>query len=193
MAEIFPNLMDSMWVEITFSMMPPPIREVYDSSSRHATFKPSEKNQSFKNEIIQELEKNKITHNQITIVVDDTIHEIGKENVNYIRKHFQTVIFDNEKRTNNSDYKIDFSKYKADKIFNLIYTSEFKSEKHDRSREYILSRISFSSILFDNNKTFGVLTCEYICGLQCGTGYRIFIRKVNDRWIIEKIEEAWVA
>ena len=193
MAEIFPTLMDSMWVEITFSMMPGPIEEIYDSNSRHSILKLIEKGQSFKNKLIEELEKKKITPGQMTIVVNDTIHAIDKENISYVRKHFRTLLFNDEKGITDSGYKIDFSKYRADKIFNLVYASEFKLEKHDQSREYILSQVSFSRILFDREKTFGVLTCEYNCGVQCGTGYRIFIKKLNDRWKIERIEEGWIA
>jgi hypothetical protein len=193
MAEIFPNLIDSMWVEITFSMMPPPVGKIYDSSSHRTTIKPIEKGNSFKNEIIEELEKNKKASIHMTIVVEDSIHSIDKKNVNYFRKHFQTAIIDDEKRIDSGEYKIDFSKYKAHKVFNLIYASDFNPKIRDESREYILSKISFSTILFDVDKRFGVLTCERICGLLCGTGYRVYIKKVNDKWVIDKIEEAWIA
>jgi hypothetical protein len=193
MEEIFPTLIDSMWVEITYSMMPAPIREIYDSNSRHTEFESIEKSQAFKNEIVEELRKSKRNLNQITIVVSDTIHKIDEENVSQLRKHFQSAIFDETKEINNTEHKIDFSRYKADKVFNLIYASEFKSKKYDLSRENILSEISFSRILFDKDKIFGILTCEYICGGLCGNGYRIFIKKVNNRWIIDKIDESWIA
>jgi hypothetical protein len=192
MEEIFPVLIDSMWVEITYSMMPPPVRELYDSNSQQKTFEPIEKGQDFRNEIVEELSNNNET-DQVTIVLSDTIHKINIEEFSQLRKHFQLTDPGGMNEMDNSEYKIDFSKHKAGKMFKLVYASEYKLKEHDVSRERILSRISFSRIFFDKAKTVGVLTCEYICGGLCGNGYRVFIKKINDKWIIDKVEETWIA
>ena len=193
MQEIFPILIDSMWAEITNSLMPPPVTEVYDSISGRTTVEPIEKDQAFKNELIEKLKKDVERSRQITIMLSDSIHKIDKGSGDPLRKHFQLVSFEEARDIDSNGYKIDFSKYRADTMFNLVYASEFKMKEHDVSKEYILSRISFSTILFDKDRTVGVLTCEYICGGLCGIGYQVFIKKVNNKWIIDKIEETWIA
>ena len=56
-----------------------------------------------------------------------------------------------------------------------------------------LKEVSFSRIIFNSDKTHGMLTCEYVCGGFCGNGYRVFIKQVNTKWVIDYIEYAWVA
>lgn len=57
---------------------------------------------------------------------------------------------------------------------------------------YLSAKFYFSRILFNRDKTIGLLNVGYVCGpIQCGEGFLIYLKKVNERWVIDKIEETW--
>ena len=51
----------------------------------------------------------------------------------------------------------------------------------------------FSNIKFDVSKTNGTLKVSYYCGDRCGLGYVVTIKKINDKWVISKVEDTWIA
>jgi len=53
--------------------------------------------------------------------------------------------------------------------------------------------VSFSRIQFDKNRQFGILDGGFVCGRHCGQGFRIYIKKVNNNWIIDEVEGTWIA
>ena len=53
--------------------------------------------------------------------------------------------------------------------------------------------MSFSHIKFDEKKKSGTLDVSYSCGGKCGLGYSVVIKKINNKWIIAKIEETWIS
>ena len=53
--------------------------------------------------------------------------------------------------------------------------------------------MSFSHIKFDEKKESGILDVSYSCGGKCGLGYSVVIKKINNKWIIAKIEETWIS
>lgn len=53
--------------------------------------------------------------------------------------------------------------------------------------------MDFSNIKFDVNKTNGTLNVSYYCGSRCGLGYVVSIKKINDIWVISKVEDTWIA
>jgi hypothetical protein len=56
-----------------------------------------------------------------------------------------------------------------------------------------LKEVSFSRIIFDADKAHSMLTCEYVCGVLCGNGYRIFVKKIHDKCIVDYIERTWIS
>lgn len=54
--------------------------------------------------------------------------------------------------------------------------------------------MSFSYIIFDNNKENGTIEVNYSCGGKCGFGYLVYIKKkFNGKWIIHKVEETYIS
>ncbi|MBG6233803.1 hypothetical protein IWX76_000358 [Pedobacter sp. CAN_A7] len=51
----------------------------------------------------------------------------------------------------------------------------------------------FSNINFDVSKINGTLNVSYYCGTRCGLGYVVTIKKINNKWVISKVENSWIA
>ncbi len=94
--------------------------------------------------------------------------------------------------------KTDLRKYKSSK-FIFRHLSEHPRgedlEYNDWKTNYIkfAGVMSFSKIKFDTKKESGSLEVSYRCGGKCGLGYSVFIKKINDRWVIIKVEDTWIS
>lgn len=51
----------------------------------------------------------------------------------------------------------------------------------------------FSNIKFDVSKTTGTLNVSYYCGAKCGLGYVVTIKKIDDVWVVSKVENTWIS
>ena len=51
----------------------------------------------------------------------------------------------------------------------------------------------FSNIKFDVSKENGALEVSYYCGDRCGLGYIVTIKKVDDKWVVSKVEDTWIS
>jgi len=66
----------------------------------------------------------------------------------------------------------------------------FWKEKYD----FIFSGvIHFTRIQFDTEQKYGILDGGFVCGKLCGQGFRIYIKKENGKWLIDKIRGTWVS
>ncbi len=186
MKEIFPSLIDSMYVEILFAMRPPPVEEIFDSVSGKTVMRPSGKTELLKEEIRNELYEHKKDSTAITIVLNDTIHPLAEDE----KLKFQSKYVLSENSFGNG-YKIDLDPQIQTKGFKIVLASTYKPtvDPFDRA----LKELSFSRIVFDKEHKKGVLTGEYVCGGLCGNGYRIFIKQVQNKWTIDHIEHVWIA
>lgn len=52
--------------------------------------------------------------------------------------------------------------------------------------------LAFSHITSDAKREKGFLDVGYYCGLKCGLGYRVTIKKIDDKWLISKVEDTWI-
>jgi hypothetical protein len=90
------------------------------------------------------------------------------------------------------------SKYKSSK-FTFKHLSEHprgKDLEYDnwkKSYAKFAGVMSFSRIKFDAKKESGRLDVGYRCGGKCGLGYSVYIKKINDKWVIVKVEETWIS
>lgn len=91
----------------------------------------------------------------------------------------------------------DLSEIENRKRFILKYTSEFPEGFKIWEREnynFLFSGIlRMSRIYFDKEKRVGLFYCSYACGRLCGEETIICIRKINKKWIIEKVVELGVS
>ena len=76
MQEIFPSLVDSMYIEIIFSMTPPRIEEMVDCITGRKELKPFEKGPIDRQLIRNNLSSCEQDSNYIIIVFSDSIHAI---------------------------------------------------------------------------------------------------------------------
>jgi hypothetical protein len=194
MKEIFSSLLDSMYVEITFSMTPPGITEEIDSVTGKKELQPGEKGPRDKELIRNGLISCDRDSNYVIIVLKDSIHALYEENLEIFQSKYSLP-----KDTISNSY---FQKSYFLPLINLSFRSCFKlklsSEYTPPSNDTVMfvrqfREVSFSRIIFDAEKTHGMLTCEYVCGSLCGNGYRIFIKKLHDKWVVDYIEHAWIA
>ena len=95
---------------------------------------------------------------------------------------------------------LDLSEIENRKRFILKYTSEFPEGFKIWEREnynFLFSGNTVDNKLrggyFDKEKRVGLFYCSYACGRLCGEETIICIRKINKKWIIEKVVELGVS
>jgi hypothetical protein len=88
MEDIFPSLLDSMYVEITFSMTPPRITEVVDSLTGKKALKAVEKGTTERELIRNDLNSFERDSNYTIIVLRDSMHALSKEELQIFRSKY---------------------------------------------------------------------------------------------------------
>lgn len=124
----------------------------------------------------------------MVLAIADSVHMIYKDDIQFIPK--------NLKPSSSEKFKIDLSKHQYEK-FDFKYLSELKPNDEylnweDRYPKFI-GELSFSKIYFDEKKQKAIMTIEYNCGSKCGLGYFAYLEKVNQKWIVTKVENTWIA
>ena len=192
LTEIFPKIVDSICVD-SRKMNPPPKYgiETWEKGQiiQVDTSKVTEEEriayQNWKNE------QNRIEKDTSKIIIgfDPFLLKFGEE------KKFENVNLYNSKYSN---FRFDYSKIKLNRKFKIKDITEFpKVEKlllYEQKYNFVFSGfLEVSRIKFDKNKKSGVLEASFsFCG-KCGRGYKIFIKELNGKWKIEKLEDTWIS
>ncbi len=96
-----------------------------------------------------------------------------------------------------NERKIDLKKFKNRKFVfkNISEITEVNPEYEKWSEKYpkFAGAMSFSKIRFDDTYQSGEIMVSYSCGGKCGLGYNVFIKKVNQKWIVDKVEQTWIS
>ncbi|PAM94007.1 hypothetical protein B4N84_13050 [Flavobacterium sp. IR1] len=58
----------------------------------------------------------------------------------------------------------------------------------ERKYDKFAGAVYLSTIKFNSIKESGILSVDYACGGKCGLSYNVYIKKVNDKWIISKVQ-----
>lgn len=91
----------------------------------------------------------------------------------------------------------DLSKIENTGVFKLRYISEFPAEGEIWKREnydfYLSGVIGISRIYFDTSRQFGIIYTYGQCSPLWGGGQIVFIRKIDNKWVIEKTIPLWIA
>lgn len=53
--------------------------------------------------------------------------------------------------------------------------------------------LSFSRIYFNADKNRALFYCSYYCGEDCGTGNMVFVKKLNNKWVIDDFTLLWIS
>jgi len=193
--ELYPSLVDSTWVENQIGFTPPPPPHL-DENGKLMEYQPLNKTQLRKDYSVTlaDLKKNSF---KISIIINDRIEEI-KLNKKELQKHFKDAILNDNSTSDSISYLIDQQKINTIKSIQSRFVSNYRMAIESRvwdsiKRFGINGVVSFSRIQFDKNNKYGMLTSSIICGGLCGNGYTIYIKKVHNKWIIDKIEHTWIS
>lgn len=143
-----------------------------------------------------ERENMKMKDTTFVIAVFDTLFTCDNLNldVEYIGKQLVEPDYIEALNSMNNrliqSYPLNLSEIENRKRFILKHFSEFPEGFKIWEREnynFLFSGIlRMSRIYFNKEKLVGVFYCSYACGRLCGEEAIICIRKINDKWIIEK-------
>ncbi|QVY66894.1 MULTISPECIES: hypothetical protein [unclassified Polaribacter] len=196
--EIFLELIDSTFYD--FRTLQPPL--TLAPLPNGITISESQKKENLKThkKYLADFKKRKIEiekdTSRIVIAIVDTIFTLGQDSFEKLGKNFENLKFKNDSLEKKIEYKINLSKFKNNEKFIFKYYSEFPKGRKIWRTEYpfhLGAVISFSRIYFDRNKKNGVIESGTTFGILNGNGFRIFIKKVSDKWRIEKIEGTWIS
>lgn len=203
MTEIFPSLIDSICVDSREMLPPPPMGEsVYDKTGHYvrtdSTKATSEQKIKYKE---WQLQREKVEKDTSSVIIAfDPFLKNSKAELNQQLKEYNPLMQisqTSEKELNK--FRFDFEKIKLNNKFKIKNISEFpKTDNfnllYELKYDFVFSGILYlSRIQFDMQKQFGTLEGSFsFCG-RCGRGFNIFIKKVNSKWVIDKIEGTWVS
>lgn len=203
MTEIFPSLVDSICVDSRKMDPPPPVGEsVYDKTGhyvrRDSTKITSEQKIEFRKWQKKKEEVEKDTSS--VIIAFDPFLKKNEAELNQLLEEYNPKIQISKISEKESNvFRFDFEKIKLNNKFKLKNISEFpKTDNfnllYELKYDFVFSGILyFSRIQFDNQKEFGILKGSFsYCG-RCGRGFNIFIKKVNNKWVIDKIVGTWIS
>lgn len=197
-SEIFLELIDSTFYD--FRTLQPPLTLPPLPNGMVISESQMKENIRIHKEHLAEFQKRKIKIEKdtarIVLAIVDTIFVSKKINRKKLRGHFENIEFENDTLKNNIEYKINLSQFKNNEKYIFKYRSDFPKGREIWRTEYPFyfgAVISFSRISFDKNKKNGVLESGITFGRLDGNGFRIFIKKVNGKWKIQKIEGTWIS
>lgn len=68
-------------------------------------------------------------------------------------------------------------------------SNNYKSVKGER----VIGYVTFSRVAFNDDLTRGCFYYSFVCGGECGEGAMIFIKKMDNKWIIEGSRQLWIS
>jgi len=197
MTEIFPSLIESTCIDCRVLFMRPPLgKSIYDKNDNYIGSDTSNIKTEREN---WEREEAKIKNDtsKIIFAFDSKIKRNRENAEEDFEKHFSGAKIFESKKEQNLEYDFDFKKIKIKNKFVLKNISEFPKERGEiwkTKYNFIFSGVVFfTRIQFDKDKKFGILDGGFVCGRLCGQGSRIYIKKINNKWVIDKAEGTWVS
>ena len=200
MTEIFPSLIDSTCIDIRlYTNFPPEYGEsIYDKTGHYIGVDSTKATKEQKQKLLEwkiNTEKIKKDTSKIIVAFDPVIKDSHEDLNKDFQKHFKTQIV--KLKDKNSEYLFEFENIKLHNKFALKNISQFPKERGaiwQTKYNFLFSgAVFFSRIQFDKDKKFGILDGGFACGMLCGQGFRIYIKKINNKWIIDEVEGTWIA
>ena len=192
--EIFPALMDSLHFD--FRLKPPtPPRPIFNEKGEIIG---TDTTGIAKSLADYEKRKAQLKADSVKLVVAirDSVYPLEIEERKQLLEHFPNQNLKLDSTDLSTYYKIEINKLIADNKLRFKYLSEFPEGSDIWKKEYPfhLSGVThLTRIQFDTTKSFGVLESGMGCGKLCGWGVLVFIKKINGKWIIDKLEETWIS
>ncbi|MCD0471935.1 hypothetical protein [Flavobacterium sp. JAS] len=202
MTEIFPSLIDSTCYDSRITFSKPPIygQENCDLEG-HIISIDSTKGTEEQKQKIEEWKRNQgeieKDTSKIIIAFNPEIEKSNEDLKGYLEQYFKGAKSFYPIVEGDSTNIIDFKNIPIKHRFELRNISEFPKDKYEfwrKKYDFVFSgAVFFTRIQFDKDKKFGVLDGGFSCGRHCGNGFRIYIKKRGEKWVIDKIEETSVA
>lgn len=187
--EVYPALIDSVWVNAVRTYVPPAPPGI--DPSEYKLNRRNESNKRFNKELA-EFKQKKFP---VDLVFFDEL--AVRDNSKELQEHFKDAVISQDNVTDTLDFKLDRKKLDAYTAFHLKYVSRIPRGNdrkfYNECCYSVRGIVILSRIQFDDEKKYGVLNAGIECGAMCGYGYLIYIKKVDDKWVIDKIEDGWIA
>ena len=201
--EIFPSLIDSIHTDSR--LMPPPPPEYFefmDSIGGNPDgFEEWKKSAQYK-KWSEAWQKKKDSLEQDTTVIyltiPDSIERIEENDIRELIQHFSRQNISTDSLIESNPFRIDVLKLKTNESkVRFIYRSELPGDGKFWRNDYgkkIDASLSFTKIIFDKTKSYGVLNAGYVRAPLNGYGVRVFIKKnENGDWVIDAVRGTWIS
>lgn len=200
--EIFVDLTKEMAVSYGYPKAPPPPKPLFGKKGKIIEYDSTL--------YLQRIEKYqidtanfRIEDRSILLAVSDSMFQIKDEDIplkNQLPFKDYNSIFKNNKFKIKPTRKTPIDSLKRTGHFYLKYSSQFKTADNNLDRYYWniidnggFGAISISRIYFNKKKTLGIFLCGYYSSGLDALGGPVFIRKVNNKWIIEVYKMSWIS
>ena len=201
MTEIFPSLIDSTCIDVRlFANFPPEYGEsIFDNTGHYIGVDSTKATLEQKRKLLEwkiNTEKIKNDTSKIIIAFNPVLKNDSQDLKDDFEKHFKNAKIFILKEKTESEYRFEFKNIKLNNKFELRDISQFPKGRAiwEKKYDFVFSgAVFFSRIQFDKDKKFGILDGGFACGRLCGQGFRIYIKKVNNKWIIDEVEGTWVS
>jgi hypothetical protein len=201
MTEILPNLIDSTCIDRRIMLnFPPKYGElIYDKEGRYVKTDSTKATEKEKLNLIAwkkktaEIEKDT---SKIIIAFEPKIKFNNEDLQDDLEKHFKGSKLQKLKKEDSLEYNLDFEKIILQSRFKLKNLNQFPERDKIWVTKYNFNFSGvafFRKIQFDKYKKFGILNGGFVCGGKCGQGFRIYIKKINGKWKIDKVEGTWIS
>ena len=200
LTEILPIIVDSTCVDKRiFSNPPPKYGKLIFNKEGHYVRTDSTKAtpEEIKNlkEWKQQVSDIKKDTSKVIIAFDSNILPYEKEYDKIVVENFPKDTLLKIKEDKTKEYILNFKNIKLNSKFKLKNIKEFNKENiFERKYKFNFSGIlRVSGIKFDKKKENGILDVGFTCGRLCGYGNKVYIKKVNNKWKIIKMEQTWIS
>lgn len=191
MDEIFVALVDSLHFDYRIPLRPPPPTPPGFEKNDSAIRARNSIRVSWIKEYHRKLDSIRKDTSKLNIAIRDTIYE-GRKYLFDELKSRKDKQQEWDTLTAYTDYRIDLSNFQDNEIFRFIYVSKLPADLNQWYDLKVYESIAFSTIVFDKSKTKGVMNGWISCGKGCSSGFLAFVKKENNKWLIDRIEPTWV-
>lgn len=196
--KLIPTIVDSICQDPRIFLSPPPLLgEFMKTKNEHYIIDTSLATATQKIKYLSWKRKQDSILNDTSKIILAFNPKISKSKDDLEKKfigHFKIKLPIKQQGTNT--YILNYQKIKLNGNFAFKDIKEFQKSSNVWNNKYNFVFSGFfhiSKILFDENKTHGILSASYSCGDRCGEGFIVYIKKVNNVWVIDKLEGAWIA
>jgi len=197
LSDIFPQLVDSIWIRET-NLIPPPPPPLYDQDSNFIGIDTLRANMIIK-EHEQRLRIIDSVDSRLLIGLIDTclpFQPSDFENRTYSNDNLIRRIIENNPNLVYKTENFYISQIRVPSDIELLLLSDLKSGYNDFweiDNRRFGGLIGVSKVLLNKEHDLGLLKVETYPFHRDGAGYFIIIENINNKWIIKKVYHNWVS